>query len=429
MKNLNPRNREAVLLAASIAIVGCYLYVLGMSGNPSVAVRPLLYLVVATSCFAAVNIANRLLAPSATALLTPCVALLHGIGYLTIARLAPDKAQAQLLWTAASAAAYVAVLWLLRDYRALDRYRYLWALGAVLALAAPFMPLLGREINGSRLWIAVGPFSFQPGEIAKVLLVFFFSSYLLERSELLATSTTRVGPLAMPHPRHLAPVLALWLVSFGILVIQRDLGSSLLVFAIFLILLYVATGRLLYQFAGLFLFSGGLALAYALFGHVRTRFSVWLDPFATYESTGFQIAQSLFSLGTGGIFGTGPGKGNPNLVPLAYSDFVFAAAGEELGLVGLVAILCCYALVFVEGMRIALSSRNPFGQLVAAGLSCALGLQAVVVIAGVIRLLPLTGLTTPFLSYGGSSLVANFVAIAVLAAVSDQRDRPAPEQI
>lgn len=429
MHSLGPRDREALLTVGSLAATATLLILLRLSGNPSVRVQPSAYLLSAAASFGLLNVAGRYLAPRATPFLLPSAALLHGLGYATVARLAPEKAQAQLLWTAASAVAYVGVLALLRDYRSIDRYRYVWAAGAVLALSLPLIPVLGQEINGSRLWVAVGPWSFQPGEVAKLLLVFFFSSYLLERAELLAISHRSLGPIGLPHPKHLAPVVAVWAVSFFVLILERDLGSSLLVFAIFLGMLYLATGRTLYQFVGAALFLGGAWAAYRLFPHVRTRVAVWLDPFGQFETAGYQIAQSLFSLGTGGVIGTGPGRGNPTLIPLAYTDFVFSAAGEELGMVGLVAVLGAYAILFATGFRVSVAARNPFGKLLAAGLTLALAVQTILVIGGVVRLLPLTGLATPFMSYGGSSLLANFVALAVLAAVSDQRDRPAPEQI
>ncbi len=429
MRRLTPRNREALLLAIAIALVEAALALLRYSGNPSLRVRPEAYLLFAGTAFVGVHVANRLLAPNASAYLVPPVAFLHGMGYVVISRLAPDKAAAQLWWTAAAAGGYVLLLAVLRDYRLIDRLRYIWAVVGIVAAVLPLAPLLGREINGSRLWVSLGPLTFQPGEIAKVALVFFFASYLLEKRELLTISSYRAGALSIPHPKHLAPVVGVWAASFLVLVLERDLGSSILLLGIFLVLLYLATGRLIYQFVGAVLFLGGAVLAYTTFGHVRARIAVWLDPFATYESTGFQIAQALFSLGTGGLLGTGPGRGNPGLIPLAYTDFVFPAAGEEFGLVGLAGLLAAYAVFLTAGIRVSLSARNPFGKLLASGLVAAVGIQAVLVLAGSTRLLPLTGLTTPFISYGGSSLLANFLAVATLVAVSDQRDRPAPERL
>lgn len=429
MRSLTPRNREALLLAISLGFVEGVLFLLRYSGNPSLRVEPWTYSAVAGGSFLAMHITNRFLAANASAFLLPPVAFIHGTGYAVISRLAPDKAGAQLWWTIAAAGGYIAMLTVLRDYRLIDRFRYIWALAGVGAALAPMIPGIGREINGSRLWVALGPLSFQPGELAKIALVFFFASYLLERRELLSVSTFRLGPLSLPHPKHLLPVVVVWAASFAVLVIERDLGSSLLLLGIFLTLLYLATGRPVYQIAGAALFLGGTAIAYFLFAHVKTRIAVWLDPFATYETSGFQIAQSLFSLGTGGIAGTGPGRGNPGLIPLAYTDFIFPAAGEEFGFLGLAGLLAAYAIFFTEGIRISLAARNPFGKLLAAGLIGAVGLQTVLVLAGSTRLLPLTGLTTPFLSYGGSSLLANFLVVATLAAISDQRDRPAPEQL
>lgn len=428
MRRLTPRNREALLLALAVALVQAALLLLAYSGNPSLRVRPWAYLGLGGASFSAMHLANRFLATKASPFLLPPVVFLHGMGYVVISRLAPEKATAQLWWTIAAAAGYILMLALLRDYRLIDRFRYLWAVGGIGAVMLPMVPGIGREINGSRLWVALGPLSFQPGELAKIALVFFFASYLLERRELLSVSTFRLGPLSLPHPRHLLPVVVVWAVSFGVLALERDLGSSLLLLGIFLALLYLATGRPFYQFAGGLLFLAGASTAYFLFSHVKTRIAVWLDPFATYETSGFQIAQSLFSLGTGGIPGTGPGRGHPGMIPLAYTDFIFPAAGEEFGLLGLAGLLAAYAIFFTEGIRISLAARNPFGKLLAAGVVSAVGIQTVLVLAGSTRLLPLTGLTTPFLSYGGSSLLANFLVVATLVAISDQRLRPAPEQ-
>lgn len=429
MRRLTPRNREAVFVLVSLGLVVSALLLLEGSGNPSVRVSPFRYLIFGGGSFAALHIANRFLAPKSSSFLLPPVVFLHGFGYVVISRLSPEKATAQLWWTATAAAVSIVALAALRDYRVIDRFRYIWALVGIGAAIAPLVPGIGREINGSRLWVAIGPLSFQPGEVAKVALVYFFASYLLEKRELLSVSTFTAGPFSLPHPKHLLPVVVVWAASFGVLVLERDLGSSLLLLGIFLAMLYLATGRPFYQLAGAAMFLAGAASAYFLFGHVKTRISVWLDPFATYETSGFQIAQSLFSLGTGGLLGTGPGRGNPGMIPLAYTDFIFPAAGEEFGFVGLLALLAAYALLFVVGVRISLAARNPFGKLLAAGLVATTGIQTILVLAGATRLLPLTGLTTPFLSYGGSSLVANFLVVATLAAISDQRDRPAPEQL
>ncbi|MER3396086.1 MAG: hypothetical protein C4318_01290 [Acidimicrobiia bacterium] len=431
MRPLAPRNREALYLTISLGATEAALVLLRYSGNQFFRenVHPFRYLAIAGVSFAALHIANRLLAPTASAGILPPVVLLHGMGYVVIARLAPDKAAAQLWWTAAASVGYLATLAALRDYRLIDRYRYIWAVLGIGSVMLPMVPGIGKEINGSRLWVALGPISFQPGEVAKVALVFFFASYLLERRELLTISTFRLGPLSLPHPKHLAPVAAVWAVSFAVLAVERDLGSSLLLLTIFLTLLYLATGRPFYQIAGATLFVSGAVVAYFLFAHVRTRIAVWIDPFATYDTSGFQIAQALFSLGTGSLAGTGPGRGSPGLIPLAYTDFVFPAAGEEFGFLGLCGLLGAYAVFFTAAARVSLVARNPLGKLLAAGLTGAVGIQTVLVLAGVTRLLPLTGLTTPLMSYGGSSLFANFVVVAVLVVISEQRDRPAPEQL
>jgi cell division protein FtsW (lipid II flippase) len=289
----------------------------------------------------------------------------------------------------------------------------------------PLMPLLGTTINGARIWIRLGPLSFQPGEVAKVCLVIFFSGYLVLHRDALALAGKRFAGIDFPRGRDLGPILTMWLVSLAILVFQRDLGSSLLFFGLFLVMLYVATERPGWLVVGAALFGAGSYAGYLFFGHVQTRVDAWLHPFPATAGS-YQIVQGLYGMSWGGMVGRGLGLGHPTLIPFSYSDFIMASIGEELGLTGVMAILVLYGIIVERGLRTALVCRDAFGKLVATGLAVAFALQVFVVVGGVTKLIPLTGLTTPFMSYGGSSLVANWAIIALLLRISDQARRPLP---
>jgi cell division protein FtsW (lipid II flippase) len=293
-------------------------------------------------------------------------------------------------------------------------------------LILPLMPGIGRTINGARIWINLGPFSFQPGEAAKICLAIFFAGYLVVKRDALALAGRRIAGVDLPRGRDLGPILAGWLVSVAILVFQRDLGSSLLFFGLFVVMLYVATERPGWLLVGGVLFAGGAWFGYAAFAHVKVRFEAWLEPFGDPDRNG-QIINGLFGLAHGGILGRGWGQGSPQLTPYSFSDFIAASMGEELGLTGLMAILLIYGLIVERGLRIALTCRDAFGKLLAAGLAFSFALQVFVVVGGVTRLIPLTGLTTPFMAQGGSSVVMNWAIIALLLRISDQTRRPAPE--
>ncbi|MDN5745735.1 MAG: FtsW/RodA/SpoVE family cell cycle protein, partial [Nocardioidaceae bacterium] len=315
----------------------------------------------------------------------------------------------------------------LPDHRLLARFTYTSGVAARVLLILPMVPGLGTQINGAKIWIALGPFSFQPGEIAKVLLVITFAGYLVVHRDALALAGRRVVFVDLPRGRDFGPILVMWLVSLGILILQRDLGSSLLFFGLFLGMLYVATERPGWLVVGALMFFGGAALAINAFSHVQNRVDIWLHPFADPSGNGYQLVQALYGLGWGGLMGRGLGEGMPQQVPYAESDFIIAAIGEELGLTAVIAVLLLFGVIVERALRAALISRDGFGKLVATGLAAVFTLQVFVVVGGVTRLIPLTGLTTPFLSYGGSSLVANWVIIAILLRISDQARRPLPD--
>ena len=391
----------------------------------------------AALCVAA-HVVVRLVAPYADPVLLPVVAALNGLGLAVIHRLdlayeAQDRphafAQQQLTWMTLGVILFIATLLILRDHRLLTRFTYTSGLAAIVLLLLPMVPGVGKTINGARIWIGVGPFSFQPGEVAKVLLVIAFAGYLVLHRDALALAGRRVVVIDLPRGRDLGPVLGMFAVSMVILVLQKDLGSSLLFFGLFLVMLYIATERPGWLVVGGVLFAAGAALAYQLLGHVQNRFNIWLDPMAYYDKTpgSGQIVESLFGMAWGGLIGRGFGEGSPQRVPYANSDFIIGAIGEELGLCGVMAVIVCYGLIVERALRVSLISRDGFGKLMAAGLAAVITLQVFVVIGGVTQLIPLTGLTTPFLSYGGSSLVANWVIIALLVRISDQARRPAPD--
>jgi peptidoglycan glycosyltransferase len=371
------------------------------------------------------HLAVRRFAPRADGTLLGLAVLLNGVGFVTIARLDPDLARYQSLWTAVGVAAFVITLRAVQRIRDLERYRYTFALIGIGSLLIPAVPGIGREINGARLWVQLGPLNFQPGEAAKVTLVIFLAAYLVEKRELLSTPTWRVGPAMLPDPKHFAPLLLAWGSSILVMVREKDLGSSLLFFAVFLAMLYMATARASYVGVGAALFAVGATFAYHIFGHVRSRVTTWVNPWPLAQDQGFQLVQALFAFGSGGVAGTGLGLGSPGSIPNASTDFVFAAIGEELGLIGTTAVLLVYLLLIGVGFRIALKADQPFLKLLAAGLTTMLGVQTFIILGGVTRLIPLTGITMPFVSYGGSSLLANFVILALLLRISDEVARRA----
>jgi cell division protein FtsW (lipid II flippase) len=406
-----------VALAALITVAAYTLVALGRTSTLPANVGPFLGIVVALLLVP--HFANRFLAKGADGVLLPLAALLNGIGYVFIARINPQLASKQAGWSIVGVAAYVLTLILVKRVSDLSRYKWTFGVGGVVLLLLPFIPGIGRTINTARIWIRVGPFSFQPGEMAKIALTLFFAGYLVERRELLAMATKRVGPFWLPEPRHFGPVVAGWLVSLVIMTKQQDLGSSLMFFALFVVLIWVATERASYLVAGLVLFASGAYVAWRSIARVQLRVDTWLNPWADAQDTGYQIIQATYAMAGGGTTGTGLGLGDPTRIPVVQNDFIFAAIAEELGLVGAAAVLIAFILMIGAGLRIASRAERPFDKLVATGLTTIIGLQAFIIVGGVTRVVPLTGVALPFVSYGGSSLLANYILLALLMRISD----------
>ncbi|WP_018157505.1 FtsW/RodA/SpoVE family cell cycle protein [Demetria terragena] len=425
------RNTELVLLVFAIGIVLLAYANVGIATSDAIP-ADLATLGIGVGVLSLVfHLVLRWKAPYADPLLLPIVTLLNGLGLVMIHRLdianglglGDGRATRQLMWSAISVAAAIGLILLIRDHRRLTRYTFTFALAGLALLLLPLLPVIGDNKNGSRIWISVGPLSFQPGEIAKILLTIFFASYLVQTRDALSLVGRRVLGFPLPRARDLGPIMIAWLASLAILVFQKDLGSSLLFFGLFVAMLYVATERRGWIAIGLGLFLGGAFIAWKLFAHLQERVSLWLDPFAAGAASD-QLEKGLMGMGAGGLLGTGLGQGRPELTYFAESDFIIPSFGEELGLVGLMAILVLYGLIVERGLRTGIGARDGFGKLLATGLAFSMALQIFVVVGGVTRVIPLTGLTTPFLSAGGSSLLANWVIIAILLRISDQARRP-----
>jgi peptidoglycan glycosyltransferase len=396
---------------------------LGKTGSLPANMGPFLLIIFGLLLVA--HLAMRRLAPNADPILLPTAGLLNGIGYVFIARLSNHEARLQAFWTALGIAAFIATLALVRRARDLERYRYSLAFVGIVLLLLPLAPGIGEDINGARLWIHVGSFNFQPGEIAKLALAVFFASILVERADLLSRATRRVGRFLVLDPRYLAPILAAWGLSLLILVSENDLGSSFLFFALFIGMLWIATGRAYYLALGAALFGLGSFFALKVIGHAKTRVQAWVNPWPHASNTGYQIVQGWFAIAAGGLFGEGPGQSNAAHLPEASTDLIFAVIADELGLVGASALLFAYMLMVGTGLRVAMRCDRPFEKLLAAGLSLILGIQTFVIVGGVTRLIPLTGITLPFVSYGGSSLIANYILLALLLRISHDTETPA----
>ena len=413
-----------IVLVAVIVVAAYVLASLGRTGSLPVDLAP--FLAVVLGLFVVGHLALRILAPRADPVLLPIAGLLNGLGYVVIVRLHHQQAGLQAVWSLLGMVAFIGTLAVVRRVRDLDRYRYLLGFGGVGLLLLPLLPVVGENIGGSRVWVRLGPLNFQPGEFAKVALLIFCASYLAEKGTVLAEGDRRFGPVPLPDLRALGPVGLAWGLSIVIMVAEHDFGMSLLYFSLFITVLYIATGRRRYSAAGLGMFAVAAVVSYNLSPVVHERVSIWLDPWKVAQAQGFQIVQAMYAFGAGGVVGTGLALGSPTRIPAVQTDFIFAAIGEELGLFGTIAVLTAFLLIVAVGLRIAARADNPFDKLLAAGASAIFGLQTFIIVSGVIRLLPLTGITLPFVSYGGSSLLTNYILLALLMRVSDTSNMPAP---
>jgi cell division protein FtsW (lipid II flippase) len=441
------RNAELALLLLAMALVAAYAATVEANLFHTVTSDFWLPAALLTGVFLGLHLVIRFLAPHADPVLVPAVALLNGLGAGFLRRI--DLANAapaarpnlpvfsgiggrQLAWTLAAVVLASVLLAVVRDHRAISRYAYTLGLaGLVLVMIPAVLPAAYSEINGAKLWIVIGGFSIQPGEFAKLALLVFFAYYLVRKREVLSLASRRFLGIDFPRGRDLGPMIGVWLISLMVMVFEHDMGTSMLFFGMFVVTIYIATERVSWLIIGLLFFFGGAFLAYFLgqmvggpFANFYVRAQIWLDPFADPYNKGYQLVQGLLALGTGGLFGTGPGGGQPLQIPQVYNDFIFAGIGEELGLFGLSALLVIYLLIVERGMRAALAVRDSFGKLLAGGLSFNFGLQIFVIIGGISALIPLTGQTTPFLSAGGSSLLANWLLVAILLRISDAARRP-----
>jgi cell division protein FtsW (lipid II flippase) len=367
----------------------------------------------------------RLWLPHSDAILLPIVTLLTGVGLLMIYRLtygapvAENLAITQAVWILVGSGVFVFVVLFFRDYQQLFAYKYLLALVAFGLITATFTPL-GYEVNGSRLWVQIGPVNFQPSEFARILLIVFFAGYLAEKRDLLSATSRSFMGVQVPALKYFGPVALVWVLSLGVLVFEKDLGSSLLFFTVPLLMLYAATGRIAYVILGTFLFVVGSLATYHLFSHVQVRVASWLDPWSDPYGEGFQITQSIFNIADGGLTGTGLGRGFSQSIPNVQTDFIFSTAASELGFLGATTLLLAFLLFAYRGTKIALLAEDDASKLLAFGLTVMFAMQTLVIVGGVTKAIPLTGLTLPFVSYGGSSVVGNFILAALLLVVSEK---------
>jgi peptidoglycan glycosyltransferase len=409
-----------LLILAWIIITSFYVLAsLGAKGHLPDRLGVFLTSIIAISL--AVHVCIRFLAPNASQILLPIATLLNGVGYVEIARWNPQAAGNQALWYLISAGALVVTLVLVKSVRDLDRYRYLTLLAALGLLLLPLLPHFGENINGARLWVILGPISFQPVEIAKILLVFFFASYFAANRELLSTPTQRIGRRQIVPPKVLLPILFAWGFAMAILGAENDIGFALLLFALFISMLWVTTGLKTYVVLGMGLFAGGAYVAAHYFTQVHARFTLWLNPWTTCHLGGScQLVWGWYSLAAGGMTGTGLGFGQSGNIPFLTSDMILVAIGEELGFLGIVLLVCLFAAFVGEGFHIAQKATSDYVRLAATGLTALMGFQAFFIMAGVLRILPFTGITLPFVAYGGSSLFANYLIVALLLRISDE---------
>ena len=389
---------------------------------------PLIYGAYYAGTLFALYLGVRLILPHSDVLLLPLVTLLTGLGLVMIFRLTYNVdgkeglAITQAVWILIGSGAMFLLVLFFRNYHRLFDYKYMLAAVAVLLIASTFTPL-GYEVNGARLWVSLGPVGFQPSEFARIALIIFFAGYLAETRDLLAATSRTILGVQIPALKYFGPVALVWAASLGLLVFEKDLGSSLLFFAVPLLMLYAATGRIAYILLGTVLFSVGSFLAFLLFDHVKVRVRAWLDPWAYPDTDGFQILQSIFNIADGGLLGTGLGAGFAQTIPEVETDFVFSAVASELGLLGATAVLLAFLAFVYRGTKIALLAEDDASKLLAFGLTAMFAIQTLVIVGGVTKAIPLTGITLPFVSYGGSSVVGNFILTGLLLLISERAGR------
>ncbi len=432
---MSARSRELTGLVVAALLAGIALASITIARGAEVSASALTWGALFLGLYLVAHVVVRRTVPSADGALLPLTAVLTAFGLASIYRLDANDGARQALWVAVGVAALAATLiWLRHDYRVLESYRYLFGVAAIALLLLPSVPGLGERVNGVRLWVDVGVFQFQPGELAKICLILFLAGYLREKREVLAQGRLKdFGPLAV-----------IWGAAMLVIVQTNDLGSALLNFGIFLAMLYVATGRALYVAAGLALFVGGAAALYNALQHVQDRVTIWLHPWTDervycaltgeldlrQNCASYQLVKSLYSIGNGGFGGTGLGEGTftsvdgAQLIPYLRTDFIFSAIAQELGLIGAAGLLLVFMVFVVRGMRVALQAQDGFSKLVAVGLTFGFALQTFIIVGGVLRVVPLTGITLPLVSYGGTSIVANFLLLALLLLISDRANRP-----
>ncbi len=417
---MTKRNLELLLLLIAAPLVIVLFAMLVVTGGQELSFNTLGVPIGIFAAFIVSHLAVRKLAPESDPAILPIVFALSGIGIAFVTRLAPDLAVRQLMWLFLGIGFMLAVLVIARNLDKLANYKYTLIIAGVLLLLSPMLPVIGQEIYGSRIWLSIGPFSFQPGELAKICIVLFLAGYLAQNREMLSVFTWDVGPFRLPSLPTLIPLLVMWALAFVVVVLEKDLGSALVLFLVFLVMLYVATGKKLYVVVGVALAGAAAIVLWMFFGHVQQRVDIWLDPFADPTNTGYQLVQTLYSLADGGLFGVGIGQGMAESIPVVESDFIFTAIAEETGLLGAAGVLLLYLCFAIRGILTAARAKSDVSSFIATGLTAIIILQAFIIVGGVTRLIPLTGITLPFVSQGGSSLLAGFIIVGFLLRCGDE---------